>query len=308
MNPFARPWFADLALLGVVIIWGFTFPMIKTATEHAPVFGFLTLRFALACMAFMPLLALRTRMGAGLRPCLFPGILAGASLFLGYAFQTFGLRGTSSTMGGFLTGTAVVLVPIGAALFLGHGVKRSEWIGVALVALGLPFLSGVGGEALHFGTGELLVLGCALAFAVQILVVGEHAPKLDPVWFTLVQCLVVLVASALLSCYFESGSFHLLFTPGVLSAVAFTGVLATTLAFWVQTEAQRHTSAVHVVLIFSLEPVFAAIAGAWLAGDELTRPQIAGAAAMFAGSLVAGIGPLIRVRTATSPSSASREC
>jgi drug/metabolite transporter (DMT)-like permease len=73
----------------------------------------------------------------------------------------------------------------------------------------------------------------------------------------------------------------------------FTGLFATTLAFWVQTEAQRFTSAVRVVLIFSLEPVFAAIAGWWLHGDQLRVLQFAGAGLMFTGSVVAGAGPLL---------------
>ena len=71
---FERRWSADLALLLVVVIWGFTFPMVKSATQGAPIFGFLTLRFSLALVAFLPLLRFRTRRDVPFAAHLGPGL------------------------------------------------------------------------------------------------------------------------------------------------------------------------------------------------------------------------------------------
>ena len=135
-------------------------------------------------------------------------------------------------MSAFLTGTSVVMVPVGATLWLRSKLLRSEVLGLVLVAGGLPWLCGIGAADLRFARGEWLGLGCAVAAAVQILVVSKHAAKLDAMRFTIVQLGVVLVASAGLAGCTETDRLQDLLTLDVLFAVAFTGILATTLAFW----------------------------------------------------------------------------
>lgn len=293
---FERRWVADLALLLVVMVWGLTFPMIKGATETAPVFGFLTLRFAIALLGFVPLLRFRTRREIPLSAHLGPGIAGGVALFLCYALQTFGLRETTSTMSAFLTGTSVVMVPLGAALWLRQRLHVSEGIGLALVVGGLPCLCGIALGDLVLGRGEALTLGCAGAVAVQILVVAKYSPRLDALRFTIVQLVVVALASGAFTIVGERDQWERLVAWPVFGAAAFTGLLATTLALWVQTAAQRFTTAVHVTLIFSLEPVFGALAGRWLSGDQLSEGQLLGALLMIVGSLVAAVGPLLLPR------------
>ena len=290
-------WFADAALLAVVLVWGVSFPLVQETVRAWPVSAFLALRFAIATLAFAPVL-LTTR-GRPWRSCLFPGFLAGLCLLLGFWLQTEGLPSTTSANAGFLTGISVVLVPLGARACLGHRLRWAEVLGIGLVCLGLAPLCLNEGFTLR--AGDRLVLGCAFAFAAQILIVGHYAPRLDPIRFTAVQ-----VATAALGTFAVAALQPLppALPAGVLGAAAFTGILATTMAFGVQTWAQGFTTPVHTALIFSLEPACAALMGWWWAGERLTFVQLGGAGLMLLGMLCGALGALGGAsKPATAPTS-----
>jgi drug/metabolite transporter (DMT)-like permease len=91
-----------------------------------------------------------------------------------------------------------------------------------------------------------------------------------------------------------SGSMALLFdrplawpAGNVWFAAAFTGLLATSLAFFLQSRAQQATSPTHTALIFAAEPVFAGIFSFLLIGEVLGPREIAGCALIVAGMLAA---------------------
>ncbi len=284
---------ADASLLFVAAIWGATFVMVQDAVMGYPVFAFLAIRFALAALVLLPFF-LRSRQPPGpVRPtvqppvsdrlaALLPGILVGAALFAGYAFQTFGLRYTTPAKAGFITGMSVVLVPLGQAVFLRRPPRRSSLIGVALAAAGLALLSLQAGLAISLG--DALVLACAVAFAAQILLVGRYAPDWQPLRLALGQIVTVALLSAAAALLLER---PIGWPPGnVWFAAAFTGVLATALAFFVQSRAQRDTSPTHTALIFAAEPVFAGLFSYLLIGEVLGPRQIAGAALILAGMVI----------------------
>jgi drug/metabolite transporter (DMT)-like permease len=133
------------------------------------------------------------------------------------------------------------------------------------------------------GPGDALVLGCALAFAGHILLTGRFAPRYDPLLLTLGQIVVVMALSAAAALVAESRP---PLTGGLLFAAAFTGVLATSAAFGIQTLAQRFTTTTHTALIFASEPVFAALFSFLLIGELLGPRQLAGCALILAGMVV----------------------
>jgi drug/metabolite transporter (DMT)-like permease len=137
--------------------------------------------------------------------------------------------------------------------------------------------------------GDLVVLGCALAFALHILAVGVFASRIEPRLLTLIQIGTVALGSALISGVVEWPWPSL--TWQVLRAALFTGVLATSLAFGVQSAAQRFTSATHTALIFTMEPVFAALSAFWLAGERLRPRHWVGCGLILVGMLMAVLGP-----------------
>jgi len=115
---------ADLLLLLVTLIWGSTFVMVKDATASYPIFPFLTLRFGLATLALL-LIGWRRLPSLGWKG-VGAGVLIGLFLFSGYALQTFGLRYTSASKAGFITGLSVAIVPVLSTLLLRRRPTRGQ--------------------------------------------------------------------------------------------------------------------------------------------------------------------------------------
>jgi drug/metabolite transporter (DMT)-like permease len=297
---------ADAALLLVTLIWGSTFVMVKNAVATFPVFSFLALRFAFAALALLPFVVLRQRNARTLvlgsraapplllssSPLLFAKraaapVLLGVALFAGYAFQTAGLHLTTPAKAGFITGLSVVIVPLFSALILRQPPARNAWLGVGLAVVGLAFLTLQPG--LQVAPGDLLVLACAFAFAAHILLTGHFAPRYDPLSLTLGSIITVAILSGAAALIFDRPLEPAALTPSVLFAAAFTGVLATSVAFGLQTSAQRFTTATHTALIFAAEPVFAGLFSFLLIGEVLGLKQVLGCLLILAGMIVAEI-------------------
>jgi drug/metabolite transporter (DMT)-like permease len=285
---FAAIWPADLLLLFVAAIWGGTFVMVQDAVAVYPVFAFLALRFSLASLVFLPILA-RRRHATSQKPSpgrvsrLLPGLLIGSMLFAGYAFQTYGLRWTTPAKAGFITGLSVVMVPLGSAFFLRQRPSRAAWGGVGLATVGLALLTL--NQDLRVARGDLLVLGCAIAFAVHVLLVGHFAPRLSPLNLAAGQIITVAVLAGGLGLLVGEGIPRP--TGPVWFAAIFTGLLATALAFGAQTLAQRFTSPTHTALIFATEPAFAALFSFLLIGEQLTPRALLGCGLILAGMITA---------------------
>ncbi|HID87633.1 MAG TPA: DMT family transporter [Anaerolineae bacterium] len=282
----SRQLLADLALLLVALIWGSTFVLVKEAVSQARPFSFIALRFALATLTMI--LLFRRRLRALGRRELLAGALIGVFLTAGYGFQTVGLQYTTASKAGFITGLSVVIVPFAAWLILGRRPAPNALVGVILATIGLALLSLQVGESLTIERGDLLVLACAFSFALHIVTVGAFAPRMDPLALATAQIGVVALASGALALTVEGGWSG--FSGLVWFAALFTGLLATSLAFAVQTIAQVFTTPTHTALIFATEPVFAVLFGALLAGERLTGRALLGCGLILAGMLVAELG------------------
>jgi drug/metabolite transporter (DMT)-like permease len=175
-------------------------------------------------------------------------------------------------------------VPLIGFVALGRRPHPLTLVGLVMAVVGLVLLTG--GADASFGKGEVLTLGCAVAFAAHIVIVGETAQRHDAIRFTCVQVTTVGVACLGLS-VFTGG---LAMPADAVAAAAFTGVFATALAFWAMVWAQRVVSPSRAALILLLEPVFAALLSA-LAGDPLTAEALAGGALILAAVVVAEVVP-----------------
>jgi drug/metabolite transporter (DMT)-like permease len=181
---------------------------------------------------------------------------------------------------GFVTGMYVVLTPLIALALFRIRVGLAAWAGVALATAGLALLSGVHGGDL---AGDLLVLAGAAVYSLQIVLMERYAPRYDAIAFTLVEMLAAFAGLCLVA-------IPQLETPHgwtVWGALIVTGVFASALAFLAQTWAQRRTSATRTALVFTLEPVWAALFGYTLAGDRLGAAGWAGCAVIMAGIVLA---------------------
>lgn len=276
-----RSLLSDGSLLAVTLIWGVTFPVVKSALAQASPLVFNAARMSLAALLLLalyrpPLLHLRSstwRVSA----------LMGLALAAGYALQTAGLVWISPSISAFLTSLNVVLVPLCLALVWRRRLGWSAWAGSLLALFGLYFLLAPAVGASGNIRGEVLTLACALAFALQIVLLGEWAPRLGFRDLAVLQIVFAALFTWLgvpLLAHWETPRWHV--TSALLAAVAATAVLATALAFTVQSWAQQYTSATHTAVIFAFEPVFAWLASLWFWHERLAWLQLLGAALILA--------------------------
>ncbi len=265
----------------VTVIWGSTFVVVKNELASITPLAFVAIRFAFAFVA-MVAVAGRSLVRAGRREVA-AGSLIGVFLFAGYALQTVGLRYTTASKAAFITGLCVVLAPLFARLLLAHTPSILALLGVGMATVGLGLLSLTKDLTLSFG--DLLVLGCAVSFALHIVAISKFAPKMDPLALTTIQIGIVALAGA-------GGMAVLEPQNGLPSAAtwgvaAFMGVVATAFAFTVQNRVQAITTPTHTALVLSLEPVFGALFAYLLAGEHLGTRELVGCALILGGMIVA---------------------
>jgi drug/metabolite transporter (DMT)-like permease len=256
---------ADGALLAVVIMWGYTFVAIKNALNEIEPFNFIMIRFIIA-FAVLAVIFYKRLLSAG-RETYIAGFKVGIFLFLAYAFQTVGLKYTTASNAGFITGLSVVLVPVFSALILKSFPSRESSIGVILAMTGLFLLSW--NDTAPFNPGDILVLFCAVSVAFHIISVGYYTRRTDSIALTVIQIGVVALFSIAGAFIFEKPEIPS--SPLVWEAIIVTALFATVGAYLVQNIMQRFTSATHTALIFTGEPVFAGIFGYLLLGETLGR-------------------------------------
>jgi drug/metabolite transporter (DMT)-like permease len=254
-----------LLLLAVTAVWGWTFVVVKDAISGYPPLPFLAIRFTVAALvvgAFVRRLPDRRVLKAG--------VLVGLVLAAGYLFQTIGLAFTSPGNAGLITGLFVVFTPLLERAF-GSPVPLRTGVAVVVALAGTALLAGTGSGGV--GAGDLLVLGCAVAFALHIVLLGRWAGALAPGPLALMQMLTGATFFTL-----AAGPALRPPPPGVWPAIVITGVFASALAFLIQTWAQRHLTPSRTALILATEPGWALAFAALLAGQRLAGLQALGAA------------------------------
>ena len=274
----ARP-SGDLALIVAAVCFGTTFVVVQRAITLVEPVPFLAVRFLLGAAALWPIARRRPSSHGELRD----GAMAGVALLLGYVFQTIGLQYTSSATSAFITYLLVVFVPVLGLVLLRRRPHPLTLVGIAMAVAGLVLLTdpGGGGATSGFGRGEVLTVGCAIAFAAHVVILGETAHRHDPIRLATVQLAVVGVACAVPGLWL--GGYR--FPAGALVAAVATALLATALAFVLQVAGQRTVPPARAALLLLLEPVFAALIAS-VRGESLGATQMLGAGFILAAVVV----------------------
>lgn len=287
-------WRADLALAMVALVWGTTFVVVKRALADISTMYFLALRFSIAA-ACMQLLFWPAFRKAGLKAVfrgLKGGVIAGLFLWLGYVLQTLGLKYTTAGNSGFLTGLYIVLVPLISAGVYRRWPQVSELIGISIAASGMVLLTKPSlTSGLHLNRGDLLTIGCAIAFAFHLLVLGffSQRERFEAVALGQISCAAILSTVSL--CVEKPAA---IWNFNVVFSILLTAIFATALAFALQTWGQQYTTATRTALIFALEPVFALLTAVLLGGERLTIAAVAGGGLILTGILAVELKPLRR--------------
>jgi drug/metabolite transporter (DMT)-like permease len=282
---------AHLLLLTVVAIWGSTFVLVKDALNDISPLLFNLIRMALATLCLT--VVYRKHLRRLTPEALAGGAVAGFFLAVGYQFQTAGLALTTPSKSAFLTGLTVIIVPLLSVVpaLRVPGSLRPGWnayFGALVALLGITLMTAPGlfsrapsSNGIGINLGDVLTLGCALAFAFHLISLAHMAKRIPFEQLALLQIGFCTMVMAISSPLLEKPHIH--FTAPLLVALLVAAVLATAAAFTVQSWAQKHLAASHTALILSAEPLFAWLTSLLFLHEGLSRHQSLGALLILAG-------------------------
>jgi drug/metabolite transporter (DMT)-like permease len=288
----------EIALLFNTIIWGGTFALIKNAfTDISPLL-FLGLRFSIAALIFLPFVYASLKKTN--KQTLIAGSVLGFFYFTGFASQTLGLNLTTATKSGFITGTFVVFIPILQLIIEKRKPKWFNILSVFLVLIGLIMLSSKGENAIDFmkqlgsdfNLGDLLTLLCALLFAFQVVYVDVFTKKYEYLPMVFVQLFITGIGGFILSFIFSVSALETVkftFNTTVVTAVLYTAIFASIIATVIQLKFQKFVSPTKAGIIFSIEPIFAAVFAYFLLSEKISNFGLIGCVLIFIGLIVSEI-------------------
>jgi drug/metabolite transporter (DMT)-like permease len=297
---------AHLLLALITLVWGATFVLVKAALQFVTPVLFVAVRMALAAVVLAIMYSRHVRRMT--RGSVKNGAVVGLFLFLGYFFQTTGLRLTTPSKAAFLTGTASVLVPVFLIVFWRAHIHKWRIAGILTALVGLFLMTVPAGrqavaDFANVNLGDMLASGCAVAFAFHIIFVGRVIPR-----FPYEQIAVLQVAFAALFttvCMPLVEYPHIEWNSTVIIALLVTAVVCTAVAFTVQAWAQQFTPPTHTALIFTLEPVFAWLTSYFYLGERLGLRAGVGALLIFTGVLISELLGSVSQPAAAQESSAA---
>jgi drug/metabolite transporter (DMT)-like permease len=295
----------------VVAIWGSTFVVIKGALSDSTPAAFNLIRMTLASVLLVIIYhrAWRTIR----RTHLAAGAVVGLCLAAGYQFQTIGLVRTTPSKSAFITGLVVVLVPLFSIVpsLRSPGARPPRWnafLGAAVAFVGIvlitaPPVASASTSAASFlpdfssiNLGDLLTLGCSIAFAFHCIALGHVSPRISFQPLAILQVSFCTLFMAISLPVIEHPRVH--FTPRLILALLVAAALATAAAFSIQSWAQSILPSTHLALILALEPVFAWITSFLVTGERLAFVPAVGAILILAGIALTELIPPPHLPTA----------
>jgi drug/metabolite transporter (DMT)-like permease len=290
-----KKFFSEGALVLTTLLWGVTFVVIKLSLSDVSPLLFVSLRFTLAAIILMPFMF---SIFKGLKKeALIGGFVLGILNFAGFATQTIGLKYTSATKSGFITGTFVIFTPILQLIIEKKAPRKENIFGIILVLLGLALLSSKGASIFdifseigqNFNVGDFFTLICAIIFAAYIVYLDLISQKIDYKFLVLSQIFVTGICGWLFTYILSfSGLEKINFELNgiVIFAVIYTAIAATIIATTLQTKYQKFVTPTKAAIIFSLEPIFAALFAFFIINDRLSGFGFIGCIFIFTGLLV----------------------
>ncbi|MCI6011932.1 MAG: DMT family transporter [Firmicutes bacterium] len=289
---------SNILLFLTAFIWGSAFVAQKSGMDYIEPFTYNGIRTFIGGLVLIPVIIFFTKKSNRQnhanekvfdfqkdRMAIIGGVCCGIALFVASSLQQFGVSYTTAGKAGFITTLYVVFVPI-ISLILRKRVRPIMWLCVVLGAVGLYLLC-MTDSSFSLQFGDMLVLLCAVAFAVHIMVIDYFSPKADGVKISCVQFLVSGVLGIFCMFLFENpdlGNILDCWLP-----ILYAGVLSCGVAYTLQVVAQADADPTAASLILCLESVFAAISGAVLLHESMSPRELMGCAVIFAAVIISNL-------------------
>ena len=284
----------EIILLIVTLLWSATFVIVKESLNNISTMLFLGLRFLIAGVILLPIV-IRKKLDWK-NSNLVPPLILGVLLFLGFSTQTLGLKYTSATKSAFLTGTAVAIIPILQLFIEKKRPKTGSVIGVAVVLIGILFLSGgnsimtlLNDIATNFNLGDFLTLICAFFFAGYVVYLDMLSSKYN-FWMLLIIQIGVSTFLAFVAAFvfdiIDYETLQINFSNKLGYAILYTAIFATLVTTTLQTKYQKLVSPTKAGIVYSFEPIFAAIIAYIFLSERITSFGLLGATLIFVGLIV----------------------
>ncbi|MBO7275985.1 MAG: DMT family transporter [Clostridia bacterium] len=290
---------ANLLLVLTAALWGAAFVAQSTAMDAIGPFTFNGVRMLIGSLVLLPLIWVMNLLDrkkpeykpmkkADWKLLITGGVLCGIALFFASTFQNYGIIYTTAGKAGFITTIYVVLVPILALVFLRQKSHWLTWIYAAIAMVGF-YLLALGGGFGNINKGDLLVLVCAVLFAVHILIIDRYSPHVNGVALSSIQFFVCAILSLIAALITEDISFADITTAAV--PILYAGICSCGIAYTLQIIAQKDTDPTVAALLMSLESVFSVLFGWLLLHERLTASEYAGCAVVFIAVVLSQIPP-----------------
>lgn len=289
----------SVLLVLTAFIWGIAFVAQSEGGNAVGPFTFNGIRSLIGSIVLLPVIALLDRMKltskkpvtkAEKKTLLIGGLSCGVLLFLASSAQQLGIYlGTPAGKAGFLTACYILLVPV-LGLFLKKKCGARVWVGIAITLVGLYLLCM--SETLRLQRSDLLLLACALLFAVHILVIDYFSPLVDGVRMSCIQFLVCGILSLIPMFFSEirvGADIWLakLTDPGAWLAILYAGVLSCGVAYTLQIVGQNGINPTVASMLLSLESVFSVLAGWIILKQSLGAKELLGCGLIFIAIILA---------------------
>lgn len=264
---------AEIIMVVIVAMWGLSFSLTKPILKDIEIFNFMALRFLIGGFVLSSILFLSGKLKIK-REQLMGGTITGAVLFLGFAFHTIGLKYTSVAKNAFIVGSSVVFVPFIATYIRKQKQSTIIWVGTYMAILGLALVTLEGHQG-GINFGDLMTLIGSVILAYYIILVEEYVKKYDAILIAVTQISVVGLLSLLASMIVEKPTINL--SLEAWKGMLFLGIICTALAYLLANICQKHVPATNMVLIYTLEPVFAALFGLIFLSESIGLQAVIGA-------------------------------
>ena len=291
----------SLMLLFIAIIWGAAFVAQRAGMNHIGPFAFNGIRMLLGGLVMIPVVRLLDcktpdevrRAPERIRDQRIAGLLCGIFLFIASSLQQVGLVTTSAGKAGFITALYVVLVPVAGLLIFHIHPGKMIWDGVGLAVVALYLLC-IPASGFQVESGDLLVIGCALCFTAQILVIDRYAARVNGAALARDEFFITGALSMIIALFTEKIAWE-----GIREAmipILYTGILSSAVGYTLQIFGQRYVNPTLASLLMCLESVFAVFTGALILGERMSLREGIGCVLMFSAVILAQISPILSAK------------